>query len=154
ALGRRMQNPSANIVRSGHLFMLCWHQGRLAELDDALQRIVGRHPELSSPRCNLALVHADVGREREARSALDELVTSDWSRVDLGNTVLGPFWLAEACASLGDARHAATLYDALSPYPWPIVASGTVLECLGASARILGLLASTMSRWAEAERHF
>src|SRR5262249_1362294 len=96
----------------------------------------------------------EVGREREARSALDELVTSDWSGVDLGNTVLGPFWLAEACASLGDARHAATLYDALSPYPWPIVASGTVLECLGAAARILGLLASTMSRWAEAERHF
>jgi hypothetical protein len=63
-------------------------------------------------------------------------------------------YLAEVCAFLGDARRAAMLYQRLLPYAEYNVIVGNANACTGAAARYLGMLATTMSRWAEAEQHF
>jgi tetratricopeptide (TPR) repeat protein len=62
--------------------------------------------------------------------------------------------LAEACAALGDARRAEELYALLLPYAGRTVVVNRGDACDGAVDRHLGLLATTMERFAEAERHF
>ena len=66
---------------------------------------------------------------------------------------MGMGLLAETAYFLGDPEHAMTLHAKLLPYAdrvavsYPEVATGAV-------ARHLGLLATTMRRWNDAERHF
>jgi tetratricopeptide (TPR) repeat protein len=62
--------------------------------------------------------------------------------------------LAEVCAALGDAARAAELYALLLPYAGRIVVVNRGDACQGAVSRYLGLLAATMGRGAEADRHF
>ena len=54
---------------------------------------------------------------------------------------------------LGETRNASNLYEMLLPYAGCNVLAYPGLS-LGSASRYLGLLASTVSRWAEAERHF
>jgi tetratricopeptide (TPR) repeat protein len=61
-------------------------------------------------------------------------------------------YLAEVCAFLGDARRAAMLYQRLLPYAEQKLA--TPLPILVRRRDYLGMLATTMSRWEEAEKHF
>jgi tetratricopeptide (TPR) repeat protein len=63
-------------------------------------------------------------------------------------------YLAEVCAFLGDTQRADILYQRLLPYAEYNVVVGNANACTGAAARHLGMLATTMSRWAEAEKHF
>jgi hypothetical protein len=46
------------------------------------------------------------------------------------------------------------LYQRLLPYAEHNVVVGNAIACAGATSRYLGMLATTMSRWAEAETHF
>ena len=62
--------------------------------------------------------------------------------------------LAEVCAFLGDARRAELLYDLLLPHESSCVVIGYAIASLGSAARCLGVLAATMQRWHDAERHF
>jgi hypothetical protein len=60
--------------------------------------------------------------------------------------------LAETARVLGGAESAAILYELLLPYG-DRVAVGYPEISTGAVARYLGLLATTMERWDDAERH-
>src|SRR5437899_13071831 len=63
-------------------------------------------------------------------------------------------YLADVCVFLGDIRRAALLYQRLLPYaPYTSMVGGTVARA-GAAARYLGLLATTIARWAETDHHF
>jgi hypothetical protein len=55
--------------------------------------------------------------------------------------------------ALGDAERAAVLYAELAPSEGNLMAPPNV-ACFGAASRHLGLLAATMKRWPDAERHF
>jgi tetratricopeptide (TPR) repeat protein len=63
-------------------------------------------------------------------------------------------YLAEVCAYLGDRERAAVLHQFLLPYDGRTIVVGFHTFCFGAAARYLGILAATMSQWAEAEQHF
>jgi hypothetical protein len=63
-------------------------------------------------------------------------------------------YLSEVCAFLGDAARADILYRLLLPYARLNIVVGGGSACFGVGSRYLGLLAATMSRWAEAEQHF
>ena len=63
-------------------------------------------------------------------------------------------YLAEVCAFLRDTARAATLYHLLHPYAGRNVIVGWSSGCYGAASRYLGMLATTMARWDEAEQHF
>jgi DNA-binding CsgD family transcriptional regulator len=58
------------------------------------------------------------------------------------------------CTFLGDAGRAVTLYSALAPCDGRNIVAPPNVACFGAAARYLGMLAATMKRWPDAERHF
>ncbi|MGH7894877.1 MAG: hypothetical protein ACREQL_09420, partial [Candidatus Binatia bacterium] len=55
---------------------------------------------------------------------------------------------------LGDTRRAAILYDLVLPYADRCPTAGSSIACMGSLSRSLGLLATLLSRYEDAEKHF
>jgi hypothetical protein len=101
-----------------------------------------------------AQLASELGREAEAREALEALSTDDFAGVPFNEGWLVSIGLlAETASALGDVGRSDVLYRLLAPYgdriaiAYPEIATGPV-------ARYLGLLATATARWNEAERHF
>jgi DNA-binding SARP family transcriptional activator len=129
-------------------------QGRLAEVEASLERYVEEYPAAFLLRCVLTSVHAELGRELRARDELNALATDDFVGLDLEpEWFLGANLLAEVCAILGDTERAESLFAYLLPYA-DCTAFAMPEVSHGSASRSLGILATTMSCWEEAERHF
>jgi hypothetical protein len=103
----------------------------------------------------LAWACAELGREAEARRVVDSLAHHDFGSLPRDrNWLLGGSLLSEAVGRFGDSPHAAVLYELLRPYIDRFPISPTGGYCYGSAARPLGLLATTLSRFEEAESHF
>jgi hypothetical protein len=101
------------------------------------------------------LIYSELGREPEARAEFEHLARKDFS--DLPRDALSCAciaYLARVCAFLGDAKRAATLYRLMLPYAGRAVVAGGAVVNHGATDCYLGLLAATMCRGVEAEKHF
>jgi hypothetical protein len=61
---------------------------------------------------------------------------------------------AEACGILADTGWSAVVYRQLKPYKDRLVVFGYGVGSWGSVSRSLGILATTMSRWAEGEEYF
>jgi len=129
-----------------------WTQGRLDELRETVQAHGDRYPSVARWRDALAAVElADEGVarieiERHARSGFAELPRNVlW--------ILHLCALAEACVLVGDRRRAARLYELLSPYGERTAVSLSTMP-FGPVALRLGMLATLLERWPEAEGHF
>ena len=136
---------------------LRWHQGRLPleELEDTVDRLAEQHLKVPTWRCAMIHMYRDVGRDADARREFEALAASDFADLPRDSTWLsGLALLAEYCAAMGDARRAATLYDLLLPYAERNIVTAYAIVCYGSASRHLGLLATTMSRWEAAEKHF
>jgi DNA-binding SARP family transcriptional activator len=129
-------------------------QGRLTDVEAPLERYVDEYPGAFVHRCVLASVYTELGRERQARDQLDRIAAEHFADLQLESEwFLGASVLAEVYAPLGDAERAESLYEALLPYAsYNVFAMPEV--ALGSASRPLGILATTMSRWEDAERHF
>jgi eukaryotic-like serine/threonine-protein kinase len=133
--------------------MLQRERGELDQAIAALQEPVEDTPTLTVFRCLLASAYAERGREAEARALLDLLAESGFDILPDNDKIFGWATLGEACSALGETTHAGRLYELLYPYAdrnvvcYPACSTGSV-------SRYLGLLAVTLSRWEEAERHF
>jgi DNA-binding CsgD family transcriptional regulator len=149
-LGGRAQPELAASSATRQTFGLSRLQGRLHELERPVRQLEERF----SPAALLALLCAEQGRAPEARGLFEAMAADGFAGVPLvGRWPYTMCLLAEVCASLGDRARGAVLYQRLTPYAgrcavnWPV-------ECIGAVARPLGLLATTLGRWAAAVRHF
>jgi class 3 adenylate cyclase len=153
-VGQRAQNQNAVQLFAVQLAVLRWKQGRGGELEEMAKGLVAQHPRLASWRAALAIVYMADGREADARHIFEELGARDFA--DLPRDM---FWLnsvnllGEVCAFLGDGDRAPRLYELLLPHADQCVVV-VLSACFGSVSRSLGLLASTMCRWEEAERHF
>jgi DNA-binding CsgD family transcriptional regulator len=137
------------------MFALRREQGRLQELAPVIRHFVQQHGVASTWRPGLALIYCELGREREARVAFEQLAARDFADVPHDSLWLTCMaYLAEVCAFLGDAHRAATLYRLLLPYNGYTVVVGGSHVCYGAATRYLGMLATTMERWEDAAQHF
>jgi len=154
AIGERAQSWNAVVSQRLGLFVLRREQGRLAELEDTISRSVHEYPSLLRFRCALAHVYGELGRERDTRASLEGLMG-----LDLANEHLDAEWLfamsllTDPCAWLGDASAAAKLYSLLLPYE-RLYAQAPVEAVFGSVARGLGVLATALGRFDDAERHF
>ena len=154
ALGQRGASWNAVVSERLALFVLRRAQGRLAELEDTIGRSTHEYPTLLRFRCALAHLYAELRREEDARAAIDSLLSRD-----LGQEHLDTEWffsvslLPDPCAFLGDDDAAAKLYSLLLPYEH-VYALATIEAVFGSLARGLGVLATTLRRFDEAERHF
>ncbi len=136
------------------MFTIRREQGRLAEVAPLLKRFVDENPENSAWRPGLMLIASDLGFERPARAALDEMAATKFNLPRDGKYPITMSYLAETCARLKDLPRAEMVYERLLPYrDLAIVVPATTL-CCGAAARYLGLLAATLERWELAEEHF
>jgi tetratricopeptide (TPR) repeat protein len=102
----------------------------------------------------MASLYSELGSEADARETFEALARHDFADIPFDSEWLFQVsLLSQVCAFLGDTPHAAKLYELLLPYAGCNVLAYPELS-LGSASRYLGLLASAMSHWAEAERHF
>ena len=154
-LGQRLQVESLDGTFGVHMFILRREQGRLKEIEPALRHFMKQHGAAAAWRPGLALIYSELGRAREARVEFEHLAQHDFADLPRDSLWGGcTIYLVEVCAFLGDAARAATLYELLLPYAGRAVFVGGRIVCYGAASRYLGLLATTMARWQEAESHF
>lgn len=153
ALGDRVQPEIALPVYRLQWHTLCDFRGSLADVEPAIADLCATRPARPVFRCALAQVQARLGRTQEAARTLAELGRDDFSGVPFDQEwLLGMSLLAEASALLGDAA-SARLYEVL--HPWSALNVVDQCEAIrGSVSRYLGLLAVTMQRLDEAERHF
>ena len=155
-LGHRAQTPDITYTgaRVLVLFVLRREQGRLDEVEAPLARHVEEYPGLVLFRSALAALRCDLGRHAEARDLLDALASDGFADLPARQEwFFAAGLLAEVCARLGDRARAAALYELLLPHAGCNLLNW-VEVCAGSTSRYLGLLATTMSRWPDAERHF
>jgi ATP/maltotriose-dependent transcriptional regulator MalT len=143
-----------------NVFALRREQGHLDDADQALRKAIADDPdaELTYPAM-LALVLLEMGRDDEARHVFEDLAADDFARALRSrrwgtNFLHGLGYLAEVCAGLADAPRAARLYDLLAPHAGKILVYGGTWHVAGSAAYYLGLLADSLDRWDDADRHF
>ena len=155
AIGQRLQAEAIDGAFGMQMFTLRREQGRLHELAPVVRHFVQQHGVASTWRPGLALIYCELGREREARTAFEQLAAHDFADVPQDGLWLTCLtYLAETCTMLGDAHRAATLYRLLLPYNGCTVMVGGTEVCYGAASRYLGMLAATMEHWEDAAQHF
>jgi tetratricopeptide (TPR) repeat protein len=102
----------------------------------------------------LAAVHAELGQVDDARDGLESLVSTTGVRLARdGRHSLSLSFLADAAAFLGDGERAEVLYRDLLPYAGLCIATYCT-TCYGPAFRYLGMLATAMGRFDDAEDHF
>jgi len=137
-----------------HRFLLARELGRLGEEEGSVRTAVEEFPWYPLHRAALVCLLIDLDRSDEARVAFAELVRDEF-RIFYRDSewLLGISLASEACAALGDAAAAQTLYAQLLPFAGRH-AVGHAEGSVGAMDRYLGLLASTMGNLDQAEPHF
>jgi DNA-binding SARP family transcriptional activator len=154
ALGEDRLRFNADVSRRVQLFLLRRAQGRLAEVQDTIGQAVHEYPALHRFTCVLAHIHAALGHEREARAAFASATAHDLSREYIDEEYLFALnTLPDTCAYLGDEEAAAGLYELMLPYE-RLYSEAPVEGTFGAMARGLGVLATQLGRFDDAERHF
>ena len=145
--------PAASFA--GQRFMLHKEQGQLAELttetEDVLEKIEALRVNVF--RCIVANLYAELGRTDDARAAVDELAAIDFVVRVANDRVFSWCLLAEVCSSLRNLAYARRLYELLKPHGY-LNAVCHPVGAIGSVARYLGLLATALSRWDDAARHF
>jgi tetratricopeptide (TPR) repeat protein len=97
----------------------------------------------------------EIGRVDDARAHFEVVAKNDFAGLPKD-----PVWmaamegLAEVAAFLGDRERAAVLYRMLEPYAAMNAVVGGGFVCTGPVSWYLGLLATTLGRFAEARAHF
>jgi DNA-binding SARP family transcriptional activator len=109
----------------------------------------------SAFRSDLPLIYAEMGRTEDARRELAALAEGGFAAVasDM-NWLASMAGLAQGAALLRDTARAAELYDRLLPYRGRAVLVGRAALCLGPVEMQLGILAGTLGRREQADRHF
>jgi len=139
---------------SMQIFTLRREQGRLAGLQAVVSAFLRQHTSASAWRPGLMLIYLEIGQREEARKEYEQLVCDFPAMPRDGRWHYSLVYLTEVCVALADAARAPMLYQLLLPYAGRTIVLGTAIACCGSADRYLGLLASTMGRWPDAQRHF
>jgi hypothetical protein len=111
-------------------------------------------PQIPLWRAAAAGYRVAVGETEAAHRDLEALAVNDFR--DVPRDMMWTYVLCRLCevvSFFGDAERAATLYDLLLPYADRYGSLG-VAVARGSVARSLGLLATVLSRYDDAEQHF
>ncbi|MDX2170265.1 MAG: AAA family ATPase [Deltaproteobacteria bacterium] len=149
ALVERVGDAAAQTNPSVQLFAIRRAQGRLAEQAPLARLAAARFPDSPVPLTFLALIALAEGDASEARDAFERVARHDFEDLRRERRVGVLPFLAELCATLGDARRAAPLAALLAPHTDTVVPYSATLA-LGVGAHYLALLAATRGARAEA----
>lgn len=135
-----------------HTLALVW-EGRFDEAEPILTEICRRYPTSTSAVLWSAWVRAETGRPAEAMALIEELRSQGFANLPRDYLWhIHMAFLARTAHCLGDHPAAAALYALLFPHDGTVAVSQTI--CLGPVAHHLGLLAVTLGRLDDADRHF
>jgi len=134
--------------------VLRWEQGRLAELQPAYRAALERQAAPQT-QTRFAFVCSELGDVAEARARVERLGVDRFAAIPYDfDWAFALSLLSQVCSSTGDTEHAEVLYDLLLPRAEYVVTVDAAGVCLGSTSRYLGLLATTLCRFDDAERHF
>jgi class 3 adenylate cyclase len=154
-VGRRGEPDNALIMYGAQMSAIRREQGRVSETIGTIKAAVAQYPLIPAYRAALAMQYTEIGEIDDARREFEVLAENDFGMFPAdGNWPVAMVLLCDACTALGDRAGAAILYDKIAPLSdrCPIV--GTIVDCYGAMGRFTGMLAVTLERWDDAERHF
>ena len=139
-------------VFGAQMMLLRREQGRLHELAEPVAAVVSHTPDMPVWRCLLANTYAQIGDRDRAELELKRLG-------DLSVLPRDAFWLlavttvAAAASAVNDLGLCRRAYELLVPYTNTVTVAAIVL-CEGSASRPLGMLATTLGHYDEAELYF
>jgi hypothetical protein len=156
-IGRRIEPENAEGIHSSLMFWLRRDQGRIGELLEPMHAFASQYPHLSrTMKCGLALIYAELDRKEDAEREFQALIDYEFKNIQREDPLTWHVSLAraaETCCYLNHP-HAAELYQLLLPFARRNIVVLMASTCIGSASRHLGLLATMLGRWPEAERHF
>jgi tetratricopeptide (TPR) repeat protein len=154
-LAQGVDDVNANVAFAINLGFMRTDQGRASEIIDGIMGFARDNPANRVWRCGVAHALAQVGRTKEARAELDEIVAGNVDTLprDLFR-YFGLALLADAAATVGALEPAPALYELLAPQAGRCIVLSYGSATVGAADRLRGMLAAMMEMWDEAERHF
>jgi DNA-binding SARP family transcriptional activator len=154
AVGERVLPWGSVAARKLQLFVLRRQQGRLEGFEREVRDYAREFPSPLVHGAVLAYIYASSNHAKEAETLLHELTSRDLSAWHVDEEWLVSICLlAETCAILEDTARAASLYELLLPYG-SLNAVGVPEFALDSTHRPLGVLATLLGRFEDAERHF
>lgn len=152
-LGQATGQADAASFFSGHLFQLLYDRGGLEQIEAQIAQAAAKPGLPFLFQAYLALLLCESDRSADARVIYDRLARNDFAAVPLDN---GWMLTIPPCALVavhfGDRTGASALYRLLAPYGDQVAfAYG---GAWGAVAHYLGLLATTLGRFDDADAHF
>jgi class 3 adenylate cyclase len=146
--------PDARTFYAAQLLIIRYEQGRLEELLPTFEEMVA-DPEFVVPAAVAitAFSYGEVDRAEEGRPHYESLAADGFASIRFDHLWLACLSLCgEVAARLGDSRSAAKLIDLMTPYMELVVAIHSWQWNL--VTHYLGLLATSLGRFDEAEAHF
>jgi hypothetical protein len=129
-------------------------RGDVEPLIPLLETMVEQFPLIPSWGCGLAYVHRDVGDLANARVVFDRFASTGFDLPRDANWLVGVSLLGVVAHSLGDVDAAAALHDLLLPMADTCITAGMPADYYGSTHAPLALLAVTLDRWDDAQRHY
>ncbi len=152
-LGQATGAPDVPAFFASQLVQLGFEQGRLGELDGQVREALSAYPLIPAFQAQLALALCESGRFDDARVLFERLAGAGFAALPMDNAwMLSMPAYAMVAARLRDRAAASELYGLLAPYGDQF--SFTYAGAWGAVAHYLGLLATTLDRFDEADAHF
>ena len=129
-------------------------QGRGEELLPRVRELAEEFPGIPAWRVGVVTLAARSGDLDVARRELERFAGDDFSAIPRdANWFTAMSLLGEAIALIGDETRAPLAYEALLPYEGLTIVVARAAGCNGPVDRVLGMLAMTMGRLDDAERH-
>ncbi len=154
-IGMRRQQPRALTSYAAQLTMIRFEQGRLKEMESLLSSYIVQFPQLDVARCALILASIESENAEQARTQFEYFARDDFAHLRHDWNWLATVTVAaQVSVYLGDRPRAESLYRLMLPFAKRNVILGWYEICYGSAARSLGLLASVLGRYNEAEQHF
>jgi class 3 adenylate cyclase/tetratricopeptide (TPR) repeat protein len=153
-LGRLTVGDQFEGVYGIQMFSIRREQGRLAEVAPVVKRLIDENPDEKAWLPGFALIAANLGFEEAARRRLRELAETGFEIPVDAKRSASLSCVAEVAFLLGDSDAAERLYELMSVYRHMTITAGIVTVCYGAASRYLGMLATTLGEFDEAEAHF
>jgi class 3 adenylate cyclase/tetratricopeptide (TPR) repeat protein len=152
--GDRAEQPLAQQYYGIQMTQIRSMQGRAAELLPAARDLAERFPGIPAWRTAVITLAARSGDNELAKLELARFAGDDFGALPTdANWFTAMSLMGEAIALIGDADRAARIYEELLPYEGLLIVVARAAGCNGPVDRVLGLLAQTLGRMDDAERH-
>jgi class 3 adenylate cyclase len=152
--GERAEQAVAEQYYGIQMIQIRSMQGRAAELLPAVRDLAERFPGIPAWRGGVITLAARSGDFQLAKRELQRFAGDDFSALPRDvNWPTAMSLLGEAIAMIGDADRAVAAYEELLPYEGLVIVVARATACNGPIDRVLGMLARTVGRLDDAERH-